>query len=484
MNLRTPFLICILLAAGSPSRGKNPNILMIAVDDLRPMLGCYGDRRIRTPNIDRLASRGMLFERAYCQYAKCGTSRLSLMTGLRPDQMGVFSNNKNDLRRFRKKNPGIVSMGRWFKKHGFLTRSFGKIYHDGWDDLLDWSVPPVPGREGEMLEIADPNSPRGPTLIAPRLDCPAIQDPDAPDDHFFAGRMAEMAAEFLRSRSDSDHPYFLAVGFRRPHLPFVAPRRFFEWYRPDRSWLPKDRMPPKGVEPVAWFNSGGYGGSARKVGLTMPIPPRTRQQAMAWNGYELRSYQGVPNHGPIPDELQLRLIHAYAACVSYVDAQIGKLLQALHASGRAKSTVIVLWSDHGWHLGEHSAWGKMTNYEIATRVPLIFSGPGVARGKTTRSLAELVDVYPTLCALAGLEAPPHLEGDDLCPVLRNPSHEVKLAAQSQYDRYRGKYTGRAVRTKSFRHVVWYDAAGKAVAEELYHCEDDPGETNNLSRRFR
>ena len=281
-----------------------PDVLMIAVDDLRPMLGCYGDQRIKTPNIDQLARDGVLFERAYCQYAKCGTSRLSLMTGLRPDAIRVFSNRDKDLADFRKRCPDATSLASWFKQHGYHTQSFGKIYHDGWDLETDWSVPSSPGRPGEMLEVAVADG-KQPTIIAERFACPAMQSPDVADDYFFAGRMTQQVLQVMRNRQVKK-PKFLAVGYRRPHLPLIAPKRYFDLYHPDASWLASNQQPAAEAPVMAWFNSDGYTGAAKRVGLTMPAMP-TREEAISWNGYELRSYLGVPNQGAIEEGLQLKI---------------------------------------------------------------------------------------------------------------------------------------------------------------------------------
>lgn len=449
------------------------------VDDLRPMLGCYGDQRMRTPNIDRLAEQGVVFERAYCQYAKCGTSRLSMLTGLRPDSIGVFSNNVREVVRFRKRRPDAVSLPRWLKQHGYDTRSFGKIYHDGWDDPDDWSVASFPGREGEMLEVVDPTRPDAQTIIAERLNCPVMQSPEVADNHLFAGRMADRVIAELPKRTELT-PRFLAVGFRRPHLPFVAPRRYYDLYEPTRDWLAMNQQPPVNSPVMAWFNGDGYLGTARRVGLVMPPRPN-RSEAVDWNGYELRSYVGAPNHGPIPDDFQLKLLHAYAACVSYVDAQIGRILTTLDESPRFANTVVILCSDHGWHLGEHSAWSKMTNFEVATRVPLIVSGPGVSTGHT-KTIAELVDLYPTVCSLVDLPMPPHLQGDSLVAALKEPrSTDANGVAISQYSRFRGAYTGTALRTDTWRFVSWVDSdTGRVVHRELYDHSKDSTESMNLA----
>jgi len=332
-----------MAAAAAAPKSDPPNILMLAIDDLRPMLGCYGDPRVRTPHIDRLAARSLLFERAYCQYAKCGTSRLSLLTGLRPDSVGVFSNRDRDVEAFRERRPDAIALGQHFQQAGYHTQSFGKIYHDGWDHPADWSVPSSPGRDREMWEIVNESSPAKETIIAERLACPVLQSPDVADDHLFAGRMTNEVIDTL-SKLDRGTPFFLAVGYRRPHLPFVAPQPWFDLYEPDESWLAPHARPLAGAPVMAWFNSDGYVGAARRVGLTMPMPP-DRAEARAWNGYELRSYLDVPYHGPISRAKQLDLLQAYAACISYVDAQIGRLLDALEQESLHANTIVVLWSE-------------------------------------------------------------------------------------------------------------------------------------------
>lgn len=443
---------------------------MIAVDDLRPMLGCYGDERVKTPNIDALAARegSVVFDRAYCNYAKCGTSRLSLMTGLRPGSIDVYSNNERDLKAFRQKRPDAVSVARWFKDNDFHTQSFGKIYHDGWDDPDDWSKPSSPGRDREMWEIVDPENPSGPTIIAERWACPVMQSPDVADDHLYAGRITNEVIREIQQLPE-DRPSFLAVGYRRPHLPFIAPKKYYDLYNPDETWLTKHPSPPEKSPYYAWFNSDGYVGGAKRVGLEMPNPPN-RAEAIDWNGYEMRSYLDVSYHGEIPKQRQIDLIHAYAACVSYVDAQIGRLLENVDL----EKTIVVLWSDHGWHLGEHSAWGKMTNFEIATRVPLIIHDKRNRLNGKSANITELVDLYPTLCDLAELEQPQHLEGQS---ILADSPDNI---ATSSYQRYNGKMMGHALRTEQYRYVEWRDRSAQVIARELYDHTSDPNETTNIA----
>ena len=447
---------------------------MIAVDDLRPMLGCYGDARMHTPQIDQLAARSVVFERAYCQMAKCGPSRLSMMTGLRPAAIGVFSHSSTEVTAFRKRRPDATSLPRWLKDKGYETHSYGKIDHDGWQLSSDWTSSPFPGRDKEMLEIYDEADPAGPSVIANRWACPVQQHPDVSDSYFFAGRMTEAAIDHYRNRP-AERPLFLAIGYRRPHLPFIAPKRYHDLYTPDESWLPKAAEPPLNSPPMAWMNSDGYLKSALRLGVKVPETPG-RADWKSWNGFEMRSYLGVPVQGDIDRDQQLGLIHSYAACVSYVDAQIGKLLDAVDLD----RTIVVLWSDHGWHLGEHSAWGKMTNFEIATRVPLMISAPGIASGRT-HTIGELVDLYPTLCDLAGIPSPAHLQGESLREVLADPDKKRDDIALSEYPRFKNAYYGRALRTPRYRFVQWRDrASGKIVERELYDHQTDPNEMKNIA----
>ena len=399
---------------------------------------------------------------------------------LRPDSIGVFSNNKRDLERFRKRRPDAISLAKWFRNLGYNVQGFGKIQHDGWDLDSDWSDPPNPGRDREMWEIVDEKNPMGPTLIADRVACPVMQAPDVPDNHLFAGRMTDKVIAYLTQPTSEYVSRFTAVGYRRPHLPFVAPKRYFDLYQQDKSWLGHPKIPSPEAPILAWFNSDAYVGMSRKQNQE-PMPSRpSREEAIAWNGYELRSYLGAPTHGPFNLETEYKLLQAYAACVSYVDAQIGRLLEGLKQSGRAENTIVVLWSDHGWHLGEHSAWGKMTNYEIATRVPLIIAGLGIRPGRT-KSLAELVDLYPTLCDLVGREPPQHLQGESLVPALKKPAKLHQKVALSQYSRFQDQYMGKALQTKRYRFVEWREQSStRVVHQELYDHNKDPKESQNLA----
>ena len=462
-------------------------MLFIAVDDFRPLLGCYGDRNIQTPNIDRLAARGTVFGRAYCQAPQCAPSRTSLLTGLRPGTSGVYSaRNVFD----RSRHSDMVTLPEQFKKHGYHTQRFGKIFHGEWDDPDSWSVPSSPGRPREMWETVDEKATarvpweqrtRIPTLIRPRTDCVAIQDPDVPDQTLYAGRMTSQAIQAMTQIKDG--PFFLSVGYRRPHLPLVAPRKYFDLYPTSTIVLPVDRQPPLRVPLWSIYNTVTYWHpNAREVWRTdvdIPKYPATLDQALDFAGWELRSYQGIPGSGRLSDSLQKKVWQAYMACISYVDTQVGRLLEALHANGLSDNTIIVLWSDHGWHLGEHGTWAKMTLFEWANRIPLVLAAPELFSSRCIDSLVELIDVYPTLCELAGLPSPNHVEGTSLVPLLRNPDRSWKTAAFSEFPRH-GHSLGRSIRTDYYRYTEWVEPGGTVLGRELYDHRIDPHELVNLA----
>jgi arylsulfatase A-like enzyme len=426
-----------------PSR---PNVLFIAVDDLRPELGAYGRWEIHSPHIDRLAREGLLFERAYVQQAVCSPSRTSLLTGLRPDATRVW-----DLRtHFRDTVPDVVTLPQYFKENGYHTEWYGKIYHAGLLDEPSWS------RQGQRFEpegnwrayvteeasaLADANEGAG----------PPFERADVPDDAYPDGKIADAAVAALQRLSEGGEPFFLAVGFYKPHLPFNAPERYWELYDPEAIEVPELDHAPDGTPEIA---------------LT------------EW--HELRNYAGIPRDGDLDERLARQLIHGYRASVSYTDAQIGKVLDGLDRLGLRRSTVVVLWGDHGWKLGEYGDWCKHTNFELDTRAPLVVSAPGMkARGQATRALVELVDLYPTLVELAGLPGPDHLQGTSFAPLLEDPGQPWKEAALSQYPR--GTSMGRSMRTDRFRFTLWRDEGGEVVARELYdHEASDPLEVRNLA----
>jgi arylsulfatase A-like enzyme len=441
-------LHCGLASAAERQPIRPLNVLFIVVDDLRPLLLSYGAPGMKSPIIDNLAHNGATFLRAYCQQALCNPSRSSVMTGVRPDSIDVYSLETH----FRKARPDIVTLPQYFKQHGYVTRGLGKVFHSGLDDPQSWTVPhwfatrPTYGDVAldERYAGSDPANKLGPSWLAPTVS----------DDAFADGATAEKATEVLGELARDKKPFFLAVGFSRPHLPLVAPRRYFDLYPMAQVKVPNNRFPPRGAADIALTDSE-----------------------------ELRQYADVPGKGPIPDELARNLVRAYMASTSYVDAQIGRVLVGLERAGLADSTVIIVWGDHGFHLGEHGIWCKGTNFEVAARSPLILVAPrAVPKGLRLSSLVEFVDIYPTVAELAGLPPPAGLEGVSLVPLLADPTRPWKSAAFTQHPR--GDLMGRSMRTDRFRYTEWAPAGGQPVERELYDHELDDGENDNLANQAR
>ncbi|TMU57331.1 sulfatase [Flagellimonas algicola] len=497
---------------------EKPNILFIAVDDLRPELGAYGSEIAITPNMDALASEGLLFENAYCQQAICSPSRASLMTGARPETIGVFENYTY----FRDENPDIITLPQHFKNNGYETVYTGKIYHGKFtDSALSWSRQPAfdkvkfdrPKLEGgyalkKNQEIYKKNQAEVRAKYTGNSHYalgrgPAYESADVPDHAYTDGYHTELAIATLKDMvSENDKPFFLGLGFRLPHLDWLAPKKYWDMY--DREKIPM-------AEHI----------KAPEDGAAMGLHA----------SFELRVRHGIPKSGPIEGELARTLKHAYLASVSYVDAQIGKMISALEETGVRDNTIIILWSDHGWHLGDMGVWGKATNYEIATRVPMMIWTPDMpksSRGIKTNALVELIDMYPTLTELAGLELPNHLEGQSFVPLLSNPQQEWKKAAFSQYpnpalrewaanpltaemretyfgplieevesrikkqqgdkwnrDLFENKVMGYSMRTDSYRLVAWKDRTNpstKPLFVELFDHMEDSAETENIAKK--
>jgi arylsulfatase A-like enzyme len=460
VNLQIPFrfvaFLLVLVGESSLSGAERPNVLFIAVDDLRPELGCYGKSSIHSPNIDRLAATGVRFEHAYCQQAVCGATRNSLLSGLRPDTTGIYGNSKS----FREVFPDLVALPQQFKNHGYTSIGMGKIYHQ--NDPLSWSEPlPPPDymvwlrpenietkkrREKEARE-------RGLTgkQLGRAARGPAAEMADVPDNAYPEGQLTERALAKLNEFKNE--PFFLAVGFVRPHLPFNCPKKYWDLYDRDEIELPEPQSPPKDAPSIALTN---------------------------WS--EMRSYAGIPKSGPVSDEQALELIHGYRACVSYVDAQIGRLLDELDRLKLADNTIVILWGDHGWKLGDWGMWCKHTNFELDTHVPMIVRAPGApGNGQSCPALVEYVDIYPSLCELSGLPLPEHLEGKSFAPLLNDPDRPWKPAAFSQYPR--GANMGYSMRTARYRFTLWVDQATREKTEaiELYDFQVDPrGSVNRAS----
>lgn len=446
---------------GDPKDAKR-NVLFIAVDDLRPELSIYG-KKVISPNIDRLAASGTVFERAYCQEALCMPSRASLLTGRRPDTTKVYAFTVD----FRDTLPDVVTLPEHFKNHGYHTRAFGKIFHK--DDPRSWSVPLWRSRCAayhtergkQVLQYIKDDFRRitytwtlgeGITKTKRAGGLP-WEAPDVADNQLRDGDITDQVLGVLDTLEDG--PFFLAVGYHKPHLPFIAPKKYFDLYDPGELSLAENPFPPEDVPRCAMYN---------------------------WN--DMRHYYGIPKVGPVSDEEARELIHAYYACVSYVDAQIGRLLEKLDALDLRKNTVVLLWGDHGWQLGEHGMWDKHSNFETSAHAPLVVSVPGQEAGRTD-ALVEFVDIFPSLCDFCGLPASDGLEGTSFAPLVADPNRPWKSAAFSQYPRVvpgHGRGMGHSMRTDRYRFTEWKVPGSDFSAYELYDHQNDPGENLNLANR--
>lgn len=432
------------------------NVLFIAVDDLRPELGCYGAAHMKTPNIDRLASQGLLFERAYCQVAVCNPSRNSILSGCRPDTTGIFDNQHF----LRGQMPDVVTLPQHFKNHGYTTLSLGKVFHhserEPGDDPQSWSEPAWYHGEPykhwftrESLDYVKQLKALPKDKQPKQLRAAPFEAADEPDEIYPDGQTATKAVETLQRLKTEAKPFFLAMGFVKPHLPFTCPQKYWDMYPAESIQMPANAKRPENAPEPAFHNN-----------------------------YELRSYGTVPENGKIDAVMAHNLIRGYRACVSFMDAQLGKVLAELDRLGLRESTAIVLWGDHGYHLGEQSVWTKMTNFEHGTRVPLLVSLPGMkTAGQRSQALVELVDLYPTLASVCSLPLQPHLEGSSFAPLLEKPDQPWKKAVFTQYLRT-GKppFMGRSIRTPEWRYTEWSDLKGKPAGIELY----DETESQNLA----
>ncbi len=444
-----PFFSLAVSAAEPPAPPKL-NVLFLMADDLNCDLKCYGHPRVQSPHIDALAARGIRFERAYCQFPLCSPSRTSLLTGRRPNatqihtnpRAGRFSTDYTGTPHFREFIAETVTLPELFKSGGYFAARVGKLYHygvpgqigtSGLDDLKSWDFVVNPaGRdkaEENRIFTFTPGS-YGGTL--------SWLAADGADEEQTDGLAATAAISLLEQHKDK--PFFLAVGFYRPHTPYVAPRKYFERYPPD--------------------------------GITLPLLSAEDQSRMPAAAFA----SAKPEQETMSDAQRKEAIQAYHASVTFMDAQVGRVLAALERLKLADKTIVVFTSDHGYHLYQHGLWQKMSLFENSARVPLIISVPGGAQaGKTTASLAELVDLYPTLADLCGLQAPAYLNGVTLRPVLDDPAKSVKDAALTQLRR--GQFDGYSIRTDKWRYTQW---DGGQKGEQLYDMQADPGETKNLA----
>jgi arylsulfatase A-like enzyme len=430
----------LLLLLFISCKKEKPNVLFIVVDDLRPELGCYGQKQIKSPAIDKLAANGLTFVNAYCNVPVCGASRASLLTGIRPTQsrfVGYNTYAKDDA-------PGAVSLPQHFKNHGYHTISNGKVFHHIDDIPESWSEKPWnPATEsGSFLnyltkrnqQIVDSTKGRG----------YPYEMTDMGDESYFDGQIAAKTIGDLKRLKEEGKPFFLAAGFLKPHLPFNAPKKYWDLYPTETISLPDNYFPPQNAPDAAIHNFG-----------------------------ELRNYFGVPAEGPVSDEMALELIHGYYACVSYVDAQIGKVLDALDELGLAENTVVILWGDHGWQLGEHSIWCKHANFKTSLNAPLIISAAGFQGKQKTEALVEFVDIFPSLCELAGLEKPSQLHGKSFVPLMETPGQLWKEAVYCRY------VLGESVKTKDYLYTEWFNKQQESFASMLYNHQRDPDENVNV-----
>ncbi len=430
-------------------------------------MGCYGDNAAITPNMDALARRGMQFDMAYCNQAVCAPSRFTLMLGSHSTSTGLYGLGSH----LRKAYPNAVTMPQYFAKHGYRTESLGKVFHIGHGNQGDPESFSVPHFHDKVIEYLDPESNDGGKITREEAlftnqklgqirSLPrgaAYESPMVNDAAYADGRVANETVKRLKAakqRLDNDGtPFFITAGFVRPHLPFSAPRKYWDMHDPDKLPMPVNSAFPKNAPKVALKRGG-----------------------------EITAFKPVPPNGVIDEKLTRKLIHGYYASTSYVDAQIGKVTMALEKLDLAKDTIVVLWGDHGWHLGDLSIWTKHTNFEQANRIPIIVIAPDLAKsGSVTGQLVETVDLYPTLAELAGLptpSGPQPIDGVSLVPVLKNPNARVRNHAYHAYPR--GGKLGRAIRTQRYRLVEWknHSDPDAGVDYELYDYKADPWETQN------
>jgi arylsulfatase A-like enzyme len=431
------FLVCASAFAQAENR---PNILFIAVDDLRPEFGAYGVDQIISPNLDRLAGQSTQFNRAYCSVATCGASRASLFTSVRPTPTRFVTANET---RADVDASWAVPFNTHFKTHGYRTISLGKIYHQASDSEDGWSAKPW------APTVAKYALPDNQAINVGGKNGPSTENADVPDDTYADGIIAAKAIEELnRLASGPQDPFLLAVGFYKPHLAFIAPKKYWDLYPTESISLPDNYKVPENAPKAAMHQFG-----------------------------ELRTYSDVVQRGPISNEQAIHLIRGYYACVSYVDAQIGKVLDELHRLNLADNTIVVLWGDHGWNLGDHTMWCKHSTFESSLRIPLMVKSPSHVAGQKTDAIAESIDIYPTLCQLSGLPIPETVEGRSLVPLLEQPSQDWPSLAFSRFRK------GDSIRTDRYRYSEYHDEkTGEYLGRMLFDLQSDPLENHNISER--
>lgn len=451
MMFKKTIFTLLLTTLGLLMEAAPKNVLFIIVDDLRPKLGCYGDEIAVTPAIDSLAKDATLFERAYCQYPICNPSRSSFMSGMRPDTTGIYGNNQPAHRELK----DALVLNRYLSEEGFATRGLGKIYHSDDGPELTWSLPYF---RSDWLDYVKPeNKAIGDIFFTPKKpkgqQVPASWEAeDVPDNAYCDGMVADEAIETMEDLVEKNEPFFLAVGFRHPHLPWCAPKKYWDMYDRDELPIADNRHFPKDAPSVA-----------------------TKQFGELWG------YADIPDGVPLTKELEKQSIHAYYACASYVDSQVGKLIDTLKDLDAYEDTVIVLLGDHGYQMGDNGVWCKGVTWESTNRTALMVRVPGEGQpGQRINSLVELVDLYPTICDAINVPVPEHCEGKSLIPLIDDPSSKWSRMAFSQLQR--GNVMGRSIRTNRYRFTIWEENNGKIVGRELYDMKKDPEGNVNLAVR--
>ena len=457
---------------------EKANVLIITIDDLKPTLACYGDKYAVSPNIDSLADNGTLFTSNYCQQAVCAPSRISMFTGLRPDTTGVLDLHTH----MRDINPDILTMPQYFKENGYLSIGYGKLMHGAKNDdkELSWSElgDDLPYNKNHPKPVLDKfQNPKAHQVFEKlnktqkRLKTSLLQKEmknkgaylvseayDLPDGAYRDGAVAKAGIQRLNELAETKEKFFMVLGFNKPHLPFNAPKKYWDMYDPNKLPLAEHQKQDQQRPKYAYHSFG-----------------------------ELAAYKDYQIGKAVDEKRQRHLIHAYYACVSYVDAQVGRVMDELKRLNLDKNTIVVLWGDHGWHLGDHGLWCKHSNFEQATRAPLIISAPNQKKGQVSQSPTEFIDIFPSLCKLTGLKIPEQLEGEDLSPILEDPKVKVKDYSISQYLRWANH--GYTMRSGKYRLTLWmpknYYGFMKFdendIAEvELYDYQKDPNETTNFA----
>ena len=450
MNKGTKFFIILsiifsgllsLISFFSKNTSIKPNVILIMVDDLRPEINCYNKTLIKSPNIDDLASNSYLYENAVCNYPVCGASRASMLSGLRP--------NKNRFKTYKSRidvdAPSVGTIGSWFKNNGYYTLSYGKILHQKNDSPKSWSEPAWRAEKNwrdyqtkENILAVDTNNNNGAAK--------AFEVGENLIDDYADTKMVNMAIEKLDQLTKKEQPFFMALGFLKPHLPFNAPKKYWDLYNEKDIELASNRFQPENAPDESMHNYG-----------------------------ELRKYTNIPSdfNIDVPDLTQKKLIHGYYACVSYIDAEIGKLIKHLKKLDIYENSIIVLWGDHGWQLGEHNLWAKHCNYQTSLKVPLLIKYPEQKKHKRINTVVELLDIYPTLCALSNIEKPKHLQGKSLLYI--NSSDPKNLNGYSKY------HNGETVTSMKKSYTEWRKKDNNLKANMMYDLVKDPNENTNISK---